>query len=262
MIALALLAAVSPFGKMVDLGGRRVHIHCEGTGSPTVVLLHGTPRFSFHFALVQPKVAGFARVCVYDRAGDAWSEPVPGQPTAEIFVEELDRVIRHVSPRRPVVLAGHSVGAVLALAYYGQHPERVAAMVLIDPAQLQGPPRGPGPSPKGTLAPPFDKLPPRYYEAHLWATDQWYAYAARVDPVQARQYQADLYKMAAGAHSATLPVWFLFRAGRLDAPDLSRWGNGRLVQVPHSGHDIELDQPDAVAGAIGEAARSTRAKAE
>src|SRR5262245_35448529 len=131
MTALLLLAAsVTPFGELVDLGDHRVHLHCEGKGSPAVVLIHGTPRFSFHFALVWPKVAEFARVCGYDRAGDAWSEPIEGQPTAEIFVDELDRVVRHVSPKEPVVLAGHSVGGVLARAYYARHPERVAAMVL------------------------------------------------------------------------------------------------------------------------------------
>ena len=127
-VATALFAEPPPFGKLVKLEGHRVHLHCEGSGSPTVVLLHGTPRFSFHFSLVQPDVARFARVCVYDRAGEAWSDPVPGQPTTEIFVAELHRVVHRLSPRKPVVLAGHSVGGVLARAYQARHPERVAAL--------------------------------------------------------------------------------------------------------------------------------------
>jgi pimeloyl-ACP methyl ester carboxylesterase len=262
MIALALLAvAASPFGKMVELGGHRVHLHCEGKGFPAVVLIHGTPRFSFHFALVQQKVAEFARVCVYDRAGDAWSDPVPGQPTVEIFVEELDRVIRYVSPRRPVLLAGHSVGAVLARAYYARYPERVAAMVLIDSAQLS-PASSVSSAPKATLDPPFDKLPPRFREAHLWATAKWYTYAASVDPLQARKYQADLYETAAKATSATLPVWFLMRTGRADGPEPLQWANSKVMRVAESGHDIELDQPGAVADAIREAVRSARTNAK
>ena len=275
MFYLAAAAEPQPFGEMVKLGGHRVHLHCEGTGSPTVVLIHGTPRFSFHFALVQPMVAGFARVCVYDRAGDAWSEPVPGQPTADIFVEELDRVIRHVSPARPVVLAGHSVGGVLARAYYAQHPGRVAAMVLIDtsplPAQMvevsddelraraataATKPRPP--APKATLAAPFDKLPVRFHAAHLWATDKWQTYAGGVDIFQALKYQADLYKLAARATSSTLPVWFLTRA-ETPAFLTSQWGNAELVRVASSGHDIQLDQPGAVVEAIRQAARSAGA---
>ncbi len=109
--ALTLCAQPQPFGELVNLDGHRVHMRCDGAGPITVVLLHGAPRFSFHFALLQPKVAEFARVCVYDRAGDAWSEPIPGQPAALMFVEELDRVLRHFSPNQPVVLAGHFVAA-------------------------------------------------------------------------------------------------------------------------------------------------------
>jgi pimeloyl-ACP methyl ester carboxylesterase len=254
---------------MVNLGGHGVHLHCEGDGPATVLLLHGTPRFSFHFALIWPKVAEFARVCVYDRAGDAWSEPVPGQPTAEIFVEELDRVVRHISPQRPVVLAGHSVGGVLARAYYARYPARVAAMVLIDTApllpafveatdetlrELAKKPRPP--APKAALAPPFDRLPTGFHEAHLWATDKWQAYAAGVDRFQALKYQADLYKLAAKATGSTLPVWFLIRAEQdIGAP----WPNAKLVRVAASSHDIQLDQPDAVVGAIREAVRSAAA---
>ena len=83
--SLVCTAQPKPLGRMVDLSGHRVHLHCEGRGPETVVMIHGTPRFSFHFALVQPKVAGFARVCVYDRAGDAWSEPVPGATVGAHF---------------------------------------------------------------------------------------------------------------------------------------------------------------------------------
>ena len=222
---LGLGAQPKPYGEMVKLGGHAVHLHCEGSGDVTVLLLHGTPRFSFHFALLQPKVARFARVCVYDRAGDAWSAPIPGQPTVAIFVDELDRVIRHVSAVRPVVLAGHSVGGVLARAYFARHPERVAAMVLIDTAPLQlpsaAPPRRRPAAPPPTLKTPFDKLPARFHAAHLWATAKWQAYAATVDLEQAAQYQAELYRWAALATSATLPVWFLARAATADGAE--RW---------------------------------------
>jgi pimeloyl-ACP methyl ester carboxylesterase len=302
---LALLAVATasaqplPFGRLVGVGGHRAHLHCEGKGPVTVLLLHGTPRFSFHFALVQPKVAEFARACVYDRAGDAWSDPVPGQPSARIVVEELDRVMRHLSPRGPVVLAGHSVGGVLARAYYAQHPERVSAMVLIDTAPLQGgmirvngaapkalvdltveelrsyaaeavkKPRPP--APKATLAAPFDKLPARFHDAHLWATDKWQAYAAGVDIFQALEYQADLYRLAAKAATGTLPVWFLSRAEKAEGPEpwvevqskmASAWAKGKLVRVAPSGHDIQLDRPEAVVTAIREAVQSARAHAK
>jgi pimeloyl-ACP methyl ester carboxylesterase len=239
---------------MVALGDHRVHLSCDGSGPTTVLLLHGTPRFSFHFALVQPEVAKFARVCVYDRAGDAWSDPVPGQPTAAIFLEELDQVARHLSPRGPLVLVGHSIGGVLARAYYAWHPDRVAAMVLIDTPAL--PVSAP---PRARIAMPLDKLPARFHETHRWATAKWERYAQSVNPMQAMQYQRDLFSLAGQARSATLPVWFLHRAEpsrRMIAP----WGRAEIVRVENSSHDIQLDQPGLVIEAIRQALARTNAK--
>lgn len=106
LIALALGSAIAfaqpaPWGEIVSIGGHKVHLRCDGSGRETVLLVPGTPRFSFHFALVMPRVALFARVCADDRAGDAWSQPIAGQPTARIFADELARVVDHVSKDRP-----------------------------------------------------------------------------------------------------------------------------------------------------------------
>jgi hypothetical protein len=67
-------------GRLVDVGGWRLHLHCEGDskpGQPTVVLEAGGGDFSVTWALVQPKVATFARVCSYDRSGSGWSDLGP-----------------------------------------------------------------------------------------------------------------------------------------------------------------------------------------
>src|SRR5215469_11836872 len=65
-----------PVGQLVDIGGRKLHLDCIGAGNPTVILIHGAGAFSFDWGLVQPKVGTFSRVCSYDRAGNAWSDPV------------------------------------------------------------------------------------------------------------------------------------------------------------------------------------------
>jgi hypothetical protein len=46
----------SPTGQMVDIGGRKLHIHCTGTGAPTVIVENGGAAFSFDWELVQPAV--------------------------------------------------------------------------------------------------------------------------------------------------------------------------------------------------------------
>ena len=66
-----------PLGKLVHLGGHRLHVNCTGKGSPIVVVENGLGDFSFDWTLVQSRVSRFARICTYDRAGYAWSDPVP-----------------------------------------------------------------------------------------------------------------------------------------------------------------------------------------
>src|ERR1700691_5597255 len=70
-------AEPEPLGKLVDLGGHRLHVNCTGNGSPTVVVENGLGDFSFDWILVQSRVARFTRICTYDRAGYAWSDPGP-----------------------------------------------------------------------------------------------------------------------------------------------------------------------------------------
>src|ERR1044071_7902019 len=62
-------------GRLVDVGGWKLHLYCTGEtrpAQPTVILESGVGDFSVEWGLVQPKVAAFARVCSYDRAGDGW----------------------------------------------------------------------------------------------------------------------------------------------------------------------------------------------
>lgn len=56
-------------GRSYDVGGHRLHLHCTGTGSPTVVLESGLGEMSSNWARVAPAVAITTRVCAYDRAG-------------------------------------------------------------------------------------------------------------------------------------------------------------------------------------------------
>ena len=69
--------AYPPPGRLVDVGGYRLHIQCIGTGSPTVVLDAGLGNFSLHWSLVQAEIGQTAQVCAYDRAGMGWSDPGP-----------------------------------------------------------------------------------------------------------------------------------------------------------------------------------------
>ena len=56
-------------GRLVDVGGYKMHIYCTGQGSPAVILDSGLGDSFISWQNVQPQIASFVRVCSYDRAG-------------------------------------------------------------------------------------------------------------------------------------------------------------------------------------------------
>ncbi len=76
------LAATPPPGRLVDIGGYRLHLWCTGDGAPAVILDNGLGGTSAGWGFVQPEVARFTRVCYYDRAGMGYSDPGPSPRTA------------------------------------------------------------------------------------------------------------------------------------------------------------------------------------
>src|ERR1700756_4136118 len=104
-------ARFRPPGRLFDVGGYRLHLRCEGQGSPTVVLESGGGMTSNEWTLVQPDVAKFTRVCSYDRTGLGWSEN--GAPSDPVGV--LHTLLRTGEVPGPYVIVGHSYGSGLVL---------------------------------------------------------------------------------------------------------------------------------------------------
>lgn len=123
-----------PIGQMVDIGGYRMHVVCQGSGSPTVILEAGAGGFDLHWTRVQPEVAKTARVCSYDRAGYGWSDRSPKPRTAEVMAEELATLLTRANIAGPYVLVGHSLGGPIIRQFAVAHPEEVVGMVLVDSA--------------------------------------------------------------------------------------------------------------------------------
>jgi hypothetical protein len=79
-------AANGQVDALFDVGGHKLHLTCEGTGSPTVVYLHGL-----------------------DLAGS--SDKVPGPLNGKTSVADLHRLLRAAKVEPPYVLLGpHSEG--------------------------------------------------------------------------------------------------------------------------------------------------------
>jgi pimeloyl-ACP methyl ester carboxylesterase len=119
-------------GKSVDIGGFSLNLDCAGAGSPTVILESGLGAPAAGWALVQPEVAKFTRVCSYDRAGYGWSDPSPLPHTSLAIVKELHALLLNAGVAPPYILVGHSFGGFNVRVYAGQYPDEVAGVVLVD----------------------------------------------------------------------------------------------------------------------------------
>jgi pimeloyl-ACP methyl ester carboxylesterase len=134
LFSLAAVAQPQAPGKLVDLGGHKLHVNCSGKGSPTVVVENGFDEFSSDWVLVQSKVEKFTRICTYDRAGYAWSEPGPKPRTYAQINLELHDALAKLGEHGPFVLVGHSFGGPVVRNYALTYPKEVAGIVLVESA--------------------------------------------------------------------------------------------------------------------------------
>jgi len=119
-------------GKMVDVGGYKLHMIDEGTGGPVIVIDAGLGQNSFYWALVYPEIAKFTRVVVVDRAGHNWSDASPLVRTSENIVKELHAILKNGNVPEPYILVGHSFGGLNVRLYASTYSDEVAGVVLVD----------------------------------------------------------------------------------------------------------------------------------
>ena len=98
-----------PPGRLVDIGGRKLHVNCMGQGSPAVIFNAGLGEPSLFWFLVQPEVAKLTKACSYDRAGLGWIDPTAVPLTSHQVVSDLDALLTITVPP-PYILVGHSAG--------------------------------------------------------------------------------------------------------------------------------------------------------
>lgn len=228
-----------------------------GTAPPTLLLLHGFGSSVFSWRKVIDTLGQQARVIAFDRPGFGLSErPAvtqtqnPYNPEAQValslgLLDELgiDRA----------VLVGHSAGAAVAVNFALAHPERVAGLVLVDPAlQSGGPPglvRALSKTPQATRIGPY-LMRPFADEAGLELLRRAYADPSRLTDADIAGYQRPLQ-----TDNWDQALWEVTKANRPEDlfPRLGELGVPTLVVSGAEDSIVPLEQSqraaDGVAGA-------------
>ncbi|MDD5335865.1 MAG: alpha/beta fold hydrolase [Rhodoferax sp.] len=152
-----------PPGRRFDVGGLRLHLQrsaapAAGPGAgrrPTIVIEAGLGCASPIYARLQRALSGQFDVCSYDRAGLGWSDPAPAPADAVTAAGRLQGLLAAAGVAGPLLLVGHSLGALIVRVFAKRYPQQVAGVVLLD-----------GSHPEQRLEPALSSPPPGF-EAHL-----------------------------------------------------------------------------------------------
>lgn len=224
-----------------------------------LLLLHGFTQTGASWDGVRRALGGRYRALAPDLGAGPWEA-------------ELDRLETLVPGRH--VLAGYSMGGRLALALALRRPERVARLVLVSasPGLSDRDERARRREADEALAARIERIGAEAF-AREWAAQP--LFAGQPEAVAAAAH-ADRIRRPAADHAAQLrglgtgvmpPLWD--RLGELAMPVVlvvgerdpkfreiagrmaERLPDGRVVTVPGSGHAVALEEPEAVARAIG-----------
>lgn len=116
----------------IDVGGYSLTYQEQGSGGPAVIFLAGEDDNITVWRKVQPEVAEFTTTIAYDRGGVGCSDMGDNPRTAEVVAEELAAFLDALGLTDPVILCGHSFGGLFARYFANQYPDRVAGLVLVD----------------------------------------------------------------------------------------------------------------------------------
>lgn len=274
-----------PPGRLIDIGGRKLHLLCKGTGEgPTVIFEAGLSQFTANstYGKAQDAIAPFARVCTYDRAGLGWSDPGPLPRTHQAMVEDLHRLLIAAKIKPPYVLVGHSMGGPLARLYANTYPGSVVGMVLLDSSsedqfdaetalrasivgQIDAGLRNAKPGVPVVPLPPG--TPP---EVAMTALPEILA-TVKEEELAIDRVPAELKRLGGYGRLGNMPL-VVVRRGKVPQPEteveknwrlqqeqLARLSSNSILIVAHnSGHVIPYDEPEVAADAVKRVLESQR----
>jgi pimeloyl-ACP methyl ester carboxylesterase len=125
----------------VDVAGHRwVYAYSDDAprDAPVVVMVHGYTGSKENWYPLAKRLRGEYRVLIPDLPGWGQSERKAGEDYGFVVQSErLDAFVRAISPNRPVVLLGHSMGGSIAALTAARHPRDIARVGLFAAAGVR-----------------------------------------------------------------------------------------------------------------------------
>jgi pimeloyl-ACP methyl ester carboxylesterase len=113
-----------------------LHVESRGSGFP-ILFAHSFAGDVSHWAATAAHFEDRHRVVAFDFSGHGQSPATPGGYTIAALSDQIDAVAAQ-EHLESFILVGHSLGAAVAAEYAGSNPDRVTALVLVDPPPAPG----------------------------------------------------------------------------------------------------------------------------
>ena len=112
--------------------GEQIVVNCQGSGQPLFLIVGGPAFTSKHLEPIQQQLQDSFKVCRWDMRGVGENAALPIRQDMTVIAQWLLDMAA-VLPDKPVLIWGHSWGALQTLLFASRYPERVKAIVLSNP---------------------------------------------------------------------------------------------------------------------------------
>jgi pimeloyl-ACP methyl ester carboxylesterase len=237
-------------------------------------------------------VSQVTRICTYDRAGYAWSDPGPLRDLPEEVIADLELLLRADRIEAPYVLVGQSIGGLFVRDYQRRFPDQVGGMVLVDPTHeegnayiIDGKPKPvalvtreelqefmrnylanpPAVSIPRRVGSPYDRLPDQIQSVRLWASAEYMTDLDRRQTpfiAEGQRQEAVALRDQRSRHKhplGSIPLIVLTNGQnpkKAELADLSE--RGEVIVAAGSCHEIQICSPGVVIKSIRTVVGSVR----
>ena len=229
--------------EIVSIRDGRMHLRCIGSGAETVVLISGWDDGGDKWGAI-----GTARdrVCSYARFGTGTSDPPPSAQTFDTQVADLHELLAAAGEPGPYVVLGHSFGGAEAVTFAAKYADEVKGLMLLDASPTSWPATvcSVAAYEAGCAIMHDPTLDPERLDVFP-AFDEYVSITSLGDiPMTVMTAAHGTIRRFAQSELDRLNT--LVRGPRARSRWASLSSSSSIVSVEHTGHHIELDQPQLV----------------